>query len=64
MKNSIKIEKKTGKQRGGWCSLLVMMFGGAVSGSSAYFQIWEVRLCHMKNNNKIGEKTKTKKNGS
>jgi hypothetical protein len=31
MKNSIKIgEKKQEKKRGGWCSLLVMMFGGAV----------------------------------
>jgi hypothetical protein len=30
MKNSIKIEKKSGKKGGGWCSLLVMMFGGAV----------------------------------
>jgi hypothetical protein len=31
MKNGIKIgRKKTGKKRGEWCSLLVMMFGGAV----------------------------------
>jgi hypothetical protein len=30
MKNSIKIRKKSGKKRGEWCSLLVMMFGGAV----------------------------------
>jgi hypothetical protein len=30
MKNSIKIWKKSGKKRGGWCSLLVMMFGVAV----------------------------------
>jgi hypothetical protein len=30
MKYSMKIGKKSGKKRGGWCSLLVMMFGGAV----------------------------------
>jgi hypothetical protein len=30
MRNSNKIGKKSGKKRGGWCSLLVMMFGGAV----------------------------------
>jgi hypothetical protein len=30
MKNSMKMGKKSGKKRGGWCSLLVMMFGGAV----------------------------------
>jgi hypothetical protein len=30
MKYSMKIGKKSGKNRGGWCSLLVMMFGGAV----------------------------------
>jgi hypothetical protein len=63
MKNSIKIgaKKNQEKNRGEWCSLLVMMFGVLFSGSSAYFQIWKVRLCHMKNNNKIGKKTKTKK---
>jgi hypothetical protein len=30
MKNSNKIWKKSQKKRGRWCSLLVMMFGGAV----------------------------------
>jgi hypothetical protein len=30
MKNSMKIGKKSGKKRGGWCSLLVMMIGVAV----------------------------------
>jgi hypothetical protein len=30
MKNSMKIGKKTGKKEGGWCSLLMMMFGVAV----------------------------------
>jgi hypothetical protein len=30
MKNSNKIGKKSGKKGGKWCSLLVMMFGGAV----------------------------------
>jgi hypothetical protein len=31
MRNSNKIGKKSGrKKRGEWCSLLVMMFGGAV----------------------------------
>jgi hypothetical protein len=31
MKNSNKIAEKSEKNRGGrWCSLLVMMFGGAV----------------------------------
>jgi hypothetical protein len=30
IKNSIKIWKKSRKKRGGWCSLLVMMFGGTV----------------------------------
>jgi hypothetical protein len=30
MKNSNEIGKKSAKKRGGWCSLLVMMFGGAV----------------------------------
>jgi hypothetical protein len=30
MKNSNKIAEKSEKKRGGWCSLLVMMFGSAV----------------------------------
>jgi hypothetical protein len=30
MKNNNKIGKKIRKKSGGWCSLLVMMFGGAV----------------------------------
>jgi hypothetical protein len=30
MKNGNKMGKKSGKKRGEWCSLLVMMFGGAV----------------------------------
>jgi hypothetical protein len=30
MKDSIKMGKKSGKKRGEWCSLLVMMFGGGV----------------------------------
>jgi hypothetical protein len=30
MKNSNKIGKKSGKKGGEWCSLLVMMFGGAM----------------------------------
>jgi hypothetical protein len=27
------------------------------TGSSAYFQIWKVRLCPMKNDNKMGKKS-------
>jgi hypothetical protein len=30
MRNSNKIGKKSGKKRGEWCSLLVIMFWGAV----------------------------------
>jgi hypothetical protein len=30
MKNSNKIGRKSGKKGGGWCSLLVMIFWGAV----------------------------------
>jgi hypothetical protein len=37
IKNSIKIWKKSGKKRGGWCSLLVMMFGGAVFRAQCVF---------------------------
>jgi hypothetical protein len=58
MKNSNKIAEKSEKNRGGgWCSLLVMMFGVLPSGSSAYFQIWKVRLCQIKNGIKIGKKS-------
>jgi hypothetical protein len=28
-----------------------------------YFQLWKVRLCHMRNNNKIGKKSGKKKRG-
>jgi hypothetical protein len=61
MKNSIKIGEKIRKKKGG----MVLTVGDddlgvLFSGSSVYFQIWKVRLCHMKNSNKIGKKTKTK----
>jgi hypothetical protein len=39
-----------------------MMFGGAyLQGPSAYFQIWKVRLCQMKNSIKIGKKSGKKR---
>jgi hypothetical protein len=34
----------------------VMMFWGAISGSSVYFQIWKVRLCQIENRHKIEKK--------
>jgi hypothetical protein len=40
------------------------VLGVLFSGSSVYFQIWKVRLCHMKYSNKIGKTKKQKKNGS
>jgi hypothetical protein len=59
MKNSIKIgEKKTGKKRGGWCSLLVMMFGGAVFRVQCVFPNMESE------NREKKQKQKQKKNGS
>jgi hypothetical protein len=36
------------------------VLGVLFSGSSVYFQIWKVRLCHMKYSNKIGKKNKNK----
>jgi hypothetical protein len=41
IKNSIKIWKKSGKKGGGWFSLLVMMFGGAVFRVQCVFQNME-----------------------
>jgi hypothetical protein len=37
------------------------VWGVLFSGSSMHFQIWKVRLCHMKNRNKIGKKRRKKK---
>jgi hypothetical protein len=68
IKNSNKIGEKLGKKRGEWCSLLVMMFGGAVFRVQYAFPNMESEAVPsvyseavLQNRNKIGKKRRKKR---
>jgi hypothetical protein len=60
IRNCNNIGKKSGKKREGSCSLLVMMLGGAVFRVQCAFQILKLRLCQMKNSDKMEGKIRIK----